>query len=263
MNLLFIGDIVGKGGRKALQQLVPELRKEFKCSFVIANLENAAAGSGLNKKCITQVHPDFVDVITTGDHVWDQKGFELEIEQFKSVLRPANLNDSQPGRGFGVYRNPASGDIAVINIQGKTFMKESAYCPFAKVDEVLSKIPKNIKCRIVDFHAEATSEKKAMGYHLNGRVTAVLGTHTHVQTADARILSGGTAYITDTGMVGSEDSVLGREVDAVLDKFISGMPRRLPVHNHNIRLDAVVISYNVKSGKAEKITPISRMADSV
>ncbi len=259
MNLLFIGDVVGKGGRKAVQELVPELRKEFQCSFVIANLENAAAGSGLNAKCINQLHPDFVDVVTTGDHVWDQKGFDQEIDQYKAVLRPANLSDKQPGKGFGVFRNPACGDIAVVNLQGKVFMKDSAYCPFAKVDETLKKIPRNIKTIIVDMHAEATSEMAAMAYFLDGRVTAVLGTHTHVQTADAKILPNGTAFISDVGMVGSETSVLGREVEAVIDKFVTGMPTRLPVYNKNVRLDAVVISYNLQTGKAEKIQPISRM----
>ncbi len=260
MNLLFIGDVVGKGGRKAVQELVPELRKEFKCSFVIANLENTASGAGLNAKCINQLHPDFVDVVTTGDHAWDRKEFEQEIDQYKAVLRPANLSDRQPGKGFGVFRNPACGDIAVINLQGKIFMKDSAYCPFAKVDEVLKKIPRNITCKIVDFHAEATSEMAAMGYYLDGKVTAVLGTHTHVQTADAKLLPRGTAFMSDVGMVGAEISILGRDIDAVIEKFVSGMPKRLPVNNHNIRLDAVVISYDLKTGRAEKITPVSRMA---
>jgi len=259
MNLLFIGDIVGKGGRKAIQELVPELRKEFKCSFVIANLENAAGGSGLNAKCINQVHPDYIDVVTTGDHVWDQKGFEQEIDQFKAVLRPANLNDRQPGKGFGVFRNPACGDLAVINLQGKVFMKDSAYCPFAKADEILKKIPRNIKTKIVDFHAEATSEMAALAHFLDGKVTAVLGTHTHVQTADAKILPNGTAFMTDVGMVGSESSVLGREIEAVIDKFVTGMPKRLPVNERDIRLDGVVISYNLQTGKAENIQPLSRM----
>ena len=260
MNLLFIGDIVGKGGRKAVQELVPDLRKEFQCSFVIANMENSASGSGLNAKCINQLHPDFVDVVTTGDHVWDQKGFDQEIDRYKAVLRPANLSDQQPGKGFGVFRNPACGEVAVINLQGKVFMKDSAYCPFSKVDGILKKIPKTVKTIIVDLHAEATSEMAAMAYFLDGKVTAVLGTHTHVQTADAKILPQGTAFITDVGMVGAERSILGREVESVIEKFVTGMPTRLPVYNKNIRLDAVVISYNMTTGKAEKIQPVSRMA---
>ena len=262
MNLLFIGDIVGKGGRKAVQTLVPDLRREFNCSFVIANMENAAAGAGLNAKCINQLYPDFVDVVTTGDHVWDQKGFEIEIEKFQAVLRPANLSDKQPGKGFGVFRNPACGDVAVINLQGKVFMKESAFCPFAKVDEILNKIPKTVTCKIVDFHAEATSEMAALAHYLDGKVTAVLGTHTHVQTADAKILPSGTAFMSDVGMVGSENSVLGRDISSVIEKFTTGMPKRLPVNESNIRVDAVVISYNITTGKAENIIPISRLVQS-
>jgi metallophosphoesterase (TIGR00282 family) len=259
MNLLFIGDIVGKGGRRAVRTIVPELRKEFNCSFVIANLENTAAGAGLNAKCINQLHPDFVDVVTTGDHVWDQKDFEYEIEQFKAVLRPANMSTRQPGKGFGVFRNPACGDVAVINLQGQVFMKDVAYNPFEKVDEILNSLPATAKNIIVDFHAEATSEMAAMAHFLDGRVTAVLGTHTHVQTADAKILPGGTAFISDVGMVGSENSILGREIEPVIEKFLTGMPRRLPVNEKDIRFDAVVISYNHTTGKAEKIVPVSRM----
>ena len=262
MNLLFIGDIVGKSGRKAVQTLVPKLRREFNCSFVIANMENSAGGAGVNAKCIRQLHPDFIDVVTTGDHVWDQKAFETEIEQFKAVIRPANLNDKQPGKGFGVFRNPACGEIAVINLQGKVFMKESAYCPFTRAEEILKQIPPTVKSIIVDFHAEATSEMAAMAHMLNGKVTAVLGTHTHVQTADSKILPGGTAFITDVGMVGSENSILGREIDAVIEKFLTGMPRRLPIEQNNIRLDAVVISYDQTTGKALEIKPISRMVPS-
>lgn len=261
MNLLFIGDIVGKGGRRAVIELVPELRKEFNCSFVVGNMENAAGGSGINSKCIKDLHPDFIDVVTNGDHVWDQKEFQQEIDQFKGVLRPANLGDKQPGRGFGVFRNPACGDLAVINLMGKVFMKDSAYCPFSKVDEILQTLPMNAKSIFIDFHTEATSEIAAMGHYLDGKVTAVMGTHTHVQTSDAKILPKGTAFISDVGMVGSENSVLGRDISSVVDKFVSGMPKRLPVNEKNIRLDAVIISYDVNTGKADKITPISRMSE--
>ena len=263
MNLLFIGDIVGKGGRRALRELVPDLRREFNCSFCIANAENCAGGGGINAKCINDLQPDFADVITLGDHVWDQKEFELEIERFDSVLRPANLSQRQPGKGSGIFRNPGGGDVAVINLQGKVFMKESANCPFETAENLLKTIPKTVKCIIVDIHAEATSEKAAMAHFLDGKVTAVLGTHTHVQTADAKILPGGTAFISDVGMVGSEASVLGRDINAVVNKFVSGMPKRLPVNEKDIRLDAVVISYDMNTGKAEKIIPISRMVESL
>ncbi|MCK5845704.1 MAG: YmdB family metallophosphoesterase, partial [Victivallales bacterium] len=236
-------------------------KREFNCSFCVANGENSAGGGGINAKCANHIHPDFVDVITTGDHVWDQKEFALEIESLGNrVLRPANLSDSQPGKGAGVYRNPGGGEIAVINLIGKIFMRESAYCPFEKVETVLKTIPPTVVCRIVDFHTEATSEAAAMARFLDGRVTAVIGTHTLVQTADAKILPKGTAFITDVGMVGSENSILGREIDAVLSKFVSGMPQRLPVNEKEIRLDAVVVSYDLNTGEASAITPISRRA---
>ncbi|MCP3967619.1 MAG: YmdB family metallophosphoesterase [Lentisphaerae bacterium] len=259
MNFLFIGDIVGRGGRQAVKELVPELRREFNCPFCIANGENMASGSGLNAKCVKDIS-DYVDVITTGDHIWDQKTFEHEIKQFDKVLRPANLSDKQPGNGWKIFRNPGSGEFAVINLQGTIFVRESAYCPFETVEKILEEIPSRIKCIIVDFHAEATSEKAAMGYFLEGKVTAVLGTHTHVQTADAKILPGGTAYITDVGMTGAERSVLGRDVNAVVEKFRTGLPRRFTVIETGIRLDAIVVSYNLTTGEATAIKNISRMS---
>ncbi len=259
MNLLFIGDIVGKGGRKAVLELAPVLRREFNCSFCVANAENIAAGAGLAAKCLKEI-ADVVDVFTTGDHVWDQKPFEQEIVQLDNVLRPANFSNLQPGRGWRVYRNPGGGEIAVINLLGKVFVRESAYCPFETVEKVLKEIPPSVKCIIVDFHAEATSEKAAMAHFLNGKVTAVLGTHTHVQTADAKVFSGGTAFISDVGMTGAEYSILGRDVQAVVDKFRSGMPKSLPVVETGIRLDAVVVSYAHLTGLASSIKNISRMS---
>lgn len=260
MNILFIGDIVGKGGRKAVIEMVPELRREFNCSFCVANAENIAAGAGIAAKCLKELN-GLIDVVTTGDHVWDQKNFEQEINLFNNVLRPANLSNRQPGRGYGVFRNQGGGEVAVINLLGRVFVKDSAYCPFETAEKILTQIPGNVKCIIVDFHAEATSEKAAMAHFLNGKVTAVIGTHTHVQTADAKVLSGGTAFISDAGMTGAEHSILGREVDAVVDKFRSGMPRRLPVVENGIRLDAAIISYDLNSGRATAIKNISRMSE--
>lgn len=240
-----------------MEELVPQLRKQYNCSFCIANGENLAGGAGLTAKCIKEISPGIVDVITSGDHIWDQRGFELEIEQFKHVLRPANLSKSQPGRGYGVFRNPGSGEVGVVNLQGKIFIKDSAYCPFETVERILSEMPKTVKNIFVDFHAEATSEKAAMAYFLDGKVTAVVGTHTHVQTADACILPGGTAFISDIGMVGGKFSILGREVESVIKKFRTGMPTKIPAVEKNIRLDAVVISYNILTGKASEIKNIS------
>ncbi|WP_176013452.1 TIGR00282 family metallophosphoesterase [Victivallis sp. Marseille-Q1083] len=261
MNLLFIGDVVGKGGREAVRMLVPELRREFNVSFVIVNAENSAAGSGLTAGCLRDLGAA-ADVYTAGDHVWDQKMFEQEIVHCDNVLRPANLSKLQPGRGFGVFRNPLGGSVAVIVLQGKGFMRESAYCPFETVENILRELPAPVKTIIVDFHAEATSEKIAMGYFLDGKVTAVFGTHTHVPTADARVLPGGTAYLTDVGMVGGVESVLGREVGPVLQKFRTGMPGRLPVVEENIRLDGVIVSYDQHTGRATAVKNFSRIWNS-
>ncbi|MBO7153155.1 MAG: YmdB family metallophosphoesterase [Lentisphaeria bacterium] len=250
MNLLFIGDVVGKGGREAVNALVPELRKKYNAQFVIVNGENAAAGNGLSESCVIELLKS-ADVITSGDHTWDQKGFENEIKRFDRVIRPANFRSTQPGRGYGVFPNPASGSVAVIALCGKVFMKDSASCPFETVEKILSELSSQVKTIIVDFHAEATSEKIAMAEFLDGKVTAVFGTHTHVQTSDARILANGTAAVTDVGMVGADHSVLGRSVDAVVKKFVSGMPVRLPVEeNGKIRLDGAVLSYDPVSGRA-------------
>lgn len=258
MKLLFIGDIVGSGGREAVRQLVPELRREYNIQFVVANGENSAGGNGITAGCYRELR-QVVNVITLGDHTWDQKGFEQEISACSEVVRPANYAKVQPGKGFGVFTNPAGGDVAVIALQGKVFMRESSRCPFEVVEEILAKIPPTCKTIIVDFHAEATSEKLAMQHFLDGRVTAVIGTHTHVQTADARVSASGTAMLTDVGMTGAEASILGREIPDVLHKFTTGMPGRLNVvENGTIRLDGAIITYDYLSGRASAVETISR-----
>jgi hypothetical protein len=258
MKFIFIGDVVGKGGREAVHRLVPELRREYNAQFVVVNGENAAGGNGLTGSCAKELLQS-CDVITSGDHTWDQKGFDLEIGGLDRVIRPANYNRTQPGRGFGVFANPAGGSVAVIALQGRVFMKECARCPFETVDEILAGLPVHVRTVIVDIHAEATSEKLAMAHYLDGRVTAVLGTHTHVRTADERILPGGTAAVTDAGMAGAEMSILGRGIPEVLKKFSSGMPGRLPVVETGvIRLDGVVVTYDYTSGRASAIEGFSR-----
>ena len=258
MNLIFLGDVVGKGGRNAVKALIPDLRKEFNAQFVVVNGENSAAGSGITGSCARELL-ESANVITLGDHTWDQKSFESEIQLFDRIIRPANYSDHQPGRGYGIFRNPAGGEIAVIALQGQVFMRDCACSPFEKIEKILSELPAGVKTILVDFHSEATSEKLAMGYFLDGKVTAVLGTHTHVQTADARVLPGGTAVLSDVGMCGADRSVLGREVEAVLKKFRTGMPVRLPVvENGLIRVDGAAVSYDPVSGKACSITPFSR-----
>lgn len=256
MRLLFIGDVVGKGGRRAVREIVPELKRDHNCQFCVVNAENAAGGAGLTSSCVKELL-EHADVLTTGDHVWDQKEFERDIRQFKRVLRPANFSDRQPGVGHGVFRNPAGGDVMVVNLAGTVFMRPSARCPFETIDDVLEQAPPSVRTIIVDFHAEATSEKGAMARYLDGKVTAVVGTHTHVRTGDAQILPGKTAFVTDAGMVGSNHSVLGRDPEAVIDKFRSGMPRRLKVVEKDIRLDAVIITYDETTGRAGDVESIS------
>lgn len=263
MNLLFIGDIVGKGGRKAVKKLVPELRQKYGCVFCIANGENCAAGAGITEKCVKDIS-QYVDVITLGDHVWDQKSFEQEIKGLSNIIRPANLNPRQPGKGYGIFKIPAGGEIAVINLVGRTFMKNPVLSPFIEIDRILKEIPSYVKCILVDFHAEATSEKLAMGRYLDGKVTAILGTHTHVQTSDAMLFKRGTAYITDVGMVGAEESILGRNIEDVIYKFTTDMPNRLEVvEKGDIRFCAVVVSYDMKTGRASAITPISILLSNI
>ncbi|MBO7147132.1 MAG: YmdB family metallophosphoesterase [Lentisphaeria bacterium] len=256
LNLIFVGDIVGKGGRNAVKALIPELKKRHNASFVIANGENCANGAGFSLSCIQDME-SVVDVFTGGDHTWDQKNFEQEIRSLKNMVRPANFSTMQPGKGWSVFRNPASGEVAVISLVGKVFMKDSAYCPFETVEKILKEIPPSVKCIIVDIHAEATSEKAAMAWFLDGKVTAVLGTHTHVQTADARILPGGTAFLSDVGMTGGQDSILGRDICDVVKKFRTGMPTRLNVTEKNIRLDYAVVSYELMTGHAVSVRAYS------
>lgn len=258
LKILFVGDVVGKGGRNAVRALVPELKREFCCSFVIVNAENCANGSGITAACLADMGTD-VDVFTSGDHTWDQKQFESEIQHIPNFVRPANFSRKQPGVGWKVFRNPAGGEIAVVALMGKVFMRESAYCPYETMEEILTKLPPTCKTVIVDMHAEASSEKAAMAWMFDGKVTAVIGTHTHVQTNDARILPNGTAMLSDVGMVGANDSILGREVPDVLKKFRTGMPVRLNVKETGIRLDAAVITYELATGKAVAVQPIRRM----
>ena len=262
MRLLFLGDVVGKGGREAVKQVLPELRRRFNAQFAVVNGENSAAGAGITGGCARELAA-VADVITTGDHIWDQKGFEQEIAMFQNVLRPANLSKQQPGRGWGVFQNPAGGEVAVINLLGKVFMRESAYCPFETVDRILrEELPARVKTILVDFHAEATSEKIAMAYFLDGRVTAVLGTHTHVRSAAARVLAGGTAALSDAGMCGADRSVLGREIESVLKKFETGMPVRLPVVEKGlIRVDGAAITYAPATGRAAAIEGFSETVE--
>jgi metallophosphoesterase (TIGR00282 family) len=253
VKVLFIGDVVGSPGRKALSAIVPRLRKELGLDVVIANGENAAAGRGLTQKTAKEIFAAGVDVISSGNHIWDQKEIIEEMDGGAPIARPANYPPGSPGKGIISHAG-----ITLINLQGRTFMA-NIDCPFRTVDALLEE-EQPAGPIIVDMHAEATSEKLAMGWYLNGRVSAVLGTHTHVPTADTRLLPEGTAYVTDAGMTGARDSVLGFEVAASQRLFLSGMPTRLPVEEKSgkLILNSVIIEIDDATGKATSIQRVDR-----
>ncbi len=255
MKLLFIGDIVGKPGREIVTALVPKVRDERGIDFVIANGENAAAGAGITGSICRTLLGAGVDVITLGDHVWDQKGFEHEIAMFDRVCRPANLPASNPGRDHVIVEKNGFRLLACTML-GRSFMGAKAGCPFLGADALLQELAGQFDGALVEIHAEATSEKQAMGWHLDGRVTAVLGTHTHVATADASLLRKQTAFMCDVGMTGPHESVLGREIEPVVGRFLDGMPRRFEVAAGDVRLSAALVEFN-PAGRAERIEWLS------
>ncbi|MGB9802875.1 TIGR00282 family metallophosphoesterase [Desulfofundulus sp.] len=255
MRLLFIGDIVGRPGRRALKENLPGLLQELDIDFVVANGENAAGGNGITREVARELLASGIDVITMGNHVWDHKEIFDLIEQEKRILRPANYPPGVPGTGFYLGEDGHNRKVAVLNLAGRVFMSELD-CPFRKVDQLLSQLGGLTRVILVDFHAEATSEKMAMGWYLAGRVSAVCGTHTHVQTADERILPGGTAYITDVGMTGPRDSVIGVKKELVLNKFLTQLPRRFEVAAGPYQFNAVVIDVDDDSGEAREIRRI-------
>lgn len=257
MNILFIGDIVGSPGREAVKGLLSGLKKEFSLSFVIANAENAAGGSGITPKVSDELFDCGVDVITSGDHIWKKREiFEL-INQETRILRPLNFPSGAPGAGFGIFKNQEGRKVGVINVNGRVFM-EALECPFKAAMSAQEALSKETAIIILDIHAEATSEKVALGWFLDGKVSAVLGTHTHIQTADEKILPQGTAYITDVGMTGPYDSVIGRKKEDVLERFLTSVPTRFEVAQEDIQLAAVVLDIEETTGKAKSITRIQR-----
>lgn len=252
MLILAIGDIVGKPGRKAVSHLLPGLRQQYGLELVIANGENAAGGIGLTPETAQELLDAGVDVITSGNHIWAQKDIFPYLDGQMPILRPLNYPPGVPGRGYMTI-----GPVAVVNLMGRTFMG-NLDCPFQAIDKLLSQLKQPII--IVDFHAEATSEKVAMGRYLDGRVSAVLGTHTHVGTIDSQILRGGTAYVSDIGMTGPIDSVIGDDTDAVLQRFLTGIHHRLSVGRGKSALNAVMVDI-ADTGRAKSIERIYREVD--
>jgi len=255
LRVLMIGDIVGQPGRRAVKDCLPSLKQELNINFVVANGENAAGGNGITKVIAKELFSYGIDMLTMGNHVWNQKDIFNFITKESRIIRPANYPPGTPGTGYNIYTADNGVKVAVINISGRVFMPEMD-CPFRKIDEIIDQIKEQAQIILVDFHAEATSEKVAMGWHLAGRVTAVVGTHTHVQTADERIHPGGTAYITDLGMTGPMDSVIGVQKDIILKKFITGLPQRFVVANTNYQFNAVVIDIDENTAEAKDINRV-------
>jgi 2',3'-cyclic-nucleotide 2'-phosphodiesterase len=252
LKLLFVGDIVGRPGRDFIIERMRKLRVDLGIDFVIANGENAAAGSGITSAIARSLLEAGVDAITLGDHVWDQRGWEQEITQIERVCRPANLPLANPGWDHLIIESRGF-RVAVFTVLGRHFMGLKADCPFLCADRMIEKLKAQADALIVEIHGEATSEKQALGWYLDGRVTAVLGTHTHVPTADARILPKGTAFMCDVGMTGPYASVIGREIEPVVNKFVDGLPRRFEIATEDVRISAALIEIGASMARAEKI----------
>jgi metallophosphoesterase (TIGR00282 family) len=261
MKILFIGDIVGNPGREAVKRLVPELRKEYGLDFVIANAENAAGGSGITPRVAKELFDSEVDVLTSGDHIWKKREILEIIDNDNRILRPANFPKGAAGKGWGVFSAKGGVKVGVVSVQGRVFM-EALECPFKTSLKAQEDIAAETKIIIVDIHAEATSEKVALGWYLDGLVSAVLGTHTHVQTADERILPKGCAYLTDAGMTGPLDSVIGRRVEDVLERFLTAVPTRFEVAESNVQLQGAIVDVDQNTGKANSIIRIQRKLNS-
>lgn len=253
VNILCIGDVVGGPGRRVLAEAVPKLVAERKIDCVIVDAENATDGAGLSAAAYEKVLAAGTNLITLGDHVYRRKEIIPILEKSDRIIRPANISAKAPGREYAVHTTSAGVKVAVMLVLGRMFMKIPADCPFAAVDRVLATIPRDVKVIVVEVHAEATSEKVALGWHLDGRVSAVVGTHTHIPTADERVLPKGTAYITDLGMTGPYDSVLGRVKERVVGTMSSNVPSPFDVAEGDVRMCGILASVDANTGRATHI----------
>ncbi len=256
MNILVIGDIVGRPGRNIVKKLLAKLQSEHDISFTIANAENAAGGRGITKDIKDELLSVGIDVLTMGNHVWDNKSIFNFIDDEPRLVRPANYPGDCPGQGYHVYTAGFNKKIAVINASGRIYLPPLD-CPFKTVMDILQELGDSVDITLVDFHAEATSEKLALGYYLDGKVSAVVGTHTHIQTADERIMPQGTAYITDLGMTGPVYSILGMEKEPIIEKFINGRPARFEVASGPAQLQGIVLRLDEDSNKVLEIKRIA------
>jgi hypothetical protein len=261
IKILMVGDVVGKPGRRACQEFIPKLRETHEVDLVVVNGENLAGGSGISKETIAELIATGVDVITSGDHIFKKKEGIRLLEENPAILRPLNYPKGAPGRGLAVVTTHKGDKIAVINLMGRVFLP-AIDCPFQAMETVLSQIRAQTKIILVDLHAEATSEKVAMGWFLDGMVSAICGTHTHIQTADEAVLPGGTAYLTELGMTGPYRSVIGRDIQQVVHRFRTQMPGAMDVASEDIRLSGALIEIDSTSGKARSIQRIHERCSS-
>ncbi|MDD5669970.1 MAG: TIGR00282 family metallophosphoesterase [Candidatus Omnitrophica bacterium] len=237
--------------------MMPVLKKEYSLDFVVANAENAAGGSGITKSVVSELFSSGVDVLTSGDHIWKKKDVFEFIDNEPRLLRPVNYPEGAPGNGWGVFTSRSGVSVGVVNALGRVFL-QPLECPFRTVKAAVEKLRQQTKIIIVDMHAEATSEKVALGWYLDGKVSAVLGTHTHIQTADDRILPQGTAYLTDVGMAGPCDSVIGRKIEDVLSRFLTALPVRFDVAEGNVQLQGAIVEIDEQTGRARLIVRIQK-----
>ena len=257
MKILFIGDIVGEPGRRAIAELLPGIKKTNGIEFVIGNAENIAGGSGITPSLADELFVSGLDVITSGDHVWKRKEIIERIDSDRRILRPANYPAGAPGFGSTVIKSESGIEVGVINLIGRVFM-QALECPFRTAKEEIDKIKNKARIIIVDMHAEATSEKIALGWYLDGQVSAIIGTHTHVQTADEKILPNGTAFLCDAGMTGPLDGVIGRKKEQILARFLTQMPMKFEMAEGDIHLQGVIVDIDEKTGKANSIKRIQK-----
>jgi hypothetical protein len=252
LNILFIGDIIGRTGRRAVENRLHNLVDAWNVDLVVANGENAAAGFGLTVNIAAELYDLGIDVLTAGNHIWDKREIYDYLDSESRLLRPANYPPGLPGRGSGVYSTAAGIKVGVLNLEGRVFMN-NLDCPFRVADQEIDLLRQKTPIILVDFHAEATSEKSALGFYLDGKVTAVVGTHTHVQTADERVLANGTAYISDAGLTGSRDAVIGMRKEGAVDKFLTQLPVRFEVAKKDPILCGVLVEVDEETGRALKI----------
>lgn len=255
MRLLYIGDVVGQPGRRAVRDRLEAVIDREKIDFTVVNLENAAGGFGITDSIVEEMSDLPIDVFTSGNHVWDKREFVENLDRYHHILRPANYPDGNPGKGSVVKQTASGTSVAVIQVMGQVFMPPCEN-PFYAADREIEKLPGDVRVIMVDIHCEATSEKQAMGRYLDGRVSCVFGTHTHCPTADERILPGGTGFQTDVGMTGAYDSIIGFRSDEIIQKFLMNTPRKMEVAKRDIRLVGVMVEIDESTGKSSSIRRI-------